>query len=61
MLQDFFQAMLKQICQIALKKDLWPYWVYSYQSLLPKRLATSGIRLIFINLLLFWDMLPMYV
>jgi len=56
---NFFQVLLNQRCQMALREDLWPYWVYSYRSQMPKRLAISVTRLIFINLLLFWDMLHM--
>ena len=50
---NFFQVLLNQRCQMALREDLWPYWVYSYRSQMPKRLAISVTRLIFINILLF--------
>jgi hypothetical protein len=52
---------LNQFCQMVPITDLWPYWAYSYQSFLGKRLATSVIRQSFRNLLLFWDMPHMYV
>jgi hypothetical protein len=58
-----FQEMLMQFRLMAPKTDkqLWPFWVYSYQSFLLKRPATSVTRQRFRNLLLSLDMLHMYV
>jgi hypothetical protein len=36
---EYFQAMLKQYCQMALKKRPLGILVYSYQSLLPKKIG----------------------